>query len=131
MTKRRATTEFRIAALSAAIELVSNPGYGREWLQEEFVEKKVRTVRVTNDIVDAVEEILTDRLAQFAETLKTELAELLEDDNEPDEPSEDAPSDEPDEFAGGEIVIVDFIELTRNRSAEAPEREAMDTHHRR
>lgn len=82
MATRRVTTEFRIAALSAAIELVSRPDYSREWLKEEFVDENVKAVRVTNDVVDAVEEIVTERLGRFAKILNAELAELLTESDE-------------------------------------------------
>lgn len=88
LAKRPVTTEIKIAALSAAIELVARPEYNRGWLKEEFADETIKAVRVTEDIVDAVEEAMTERLARFTKILKAELDELLASDDEPDEAEE-------------------------------------------
>jgi hypothetical protein len=89
MAKRSVTTEIEIAALSAAIELVGRPEFCREWVKEEFADREVKAVRVTSDIVEAVEEKMLERMTRISKILEAELAELKDrdDDEENSEPT--------------------------------------------
>lgn len=89
MAKRSVTTEVQIAALSAAIELVARPEYSRDWLKEEFADEKINSVRVTGDILDAVEVTMVNKLEQIAKNLQAELDELLAADSDEDESASD------------------------------------------
>lgn len=80
MAKRSVTTEIQIAALSAAIELVGRPEYCRDWLKEEFADQHIKAIRVTDDILEAVDEAMIKRMTRLAKILQTELDELLESD---------------------------------------------------
>lgn len=82
VAKRSVTTEVQIAALSAAIELVARPEYSRDWLKEEFADEKINSVRVTGDILDAVEVTMVNRLERIAKILQAELDELLDADED-------------------------------------------------
>lgn len=100
MAKRSVTNEIQIAALSAALELVGRPDYSRGWLKDEFADRHINAVRVTGDIVVAVEDAMTERLTRLTKILQAELDEALA----ADESDEVKP-----EFAGADIEIVDFI----------------------
>lgn len=78
MAKRSVTDEIQIAALSAAIELVKNSEYSREWLKTEFAEREIKSVRMTDDILDAVEFALTNQLSYIAAQMKQQLKEGIE-----------------------------------------------------
>jgi hypothetical protein len=87
MAKRSVLDEIQIAALSAAIELVKNPEYSREWLKTEFAEQEIKSVRITDDILDAVEFALTNNLSQISAQMKLRLEEGIKhaDSVDPDE----------------------------------------------
>jgi hypothetical protein len=130
MAKRSVLDEIQIAALSAAIELVKNPEYSREWLKKEFAEREIKSVRMTDDILDAVEFALTNNLNYVAAQMKQRLEEGIKhaDSVDPDETpamkrvkqilanSEDpvaiaflAGEDVTSKLEGGDIPVVDFI----------------------
>lgn len=137
MAKRSVLDEIQIAALSAAIELVKNPEYSREWLKKEFAEREIKSVRMTDDILDAVEVTMVNQLDQIAAVLKLQLEAAIEradagDDYEsptmklvknildhsqdPDDTLQlEAVEVEP-EFYGGDIPIVDYISLIHDDS---------------
>jgi hypothetical protein len=137
MAKRSVLDEIQIAALSAAIELVKNPEYSREWLKTEFAEREIKSVRMTDDILDAVEFALTNNLSQISAQMKLRLEEGIKhaDSVDPDEtPAMKrvkqilASSDDPaavaflageevkPELYGEDIPIVDFIGLNYDDS---------------
>lgn len=141
MAKRSVTDEVHIAALSAAIELVKNPEYSRDWLKTEFAEREINSVRVTNDILDAVEVTMVNQLDQIAAMLKLQLEELikradavdddesptmklvnsiLEHDQDPDDTLQPETAEVKPKRDDEDIEIVDFIGLAHDESKVAP-----------
>lgn len=141
MAKRSVTDEVQIAALSAAIELIKNPEYSRDWLKTEFAEQEINSVRVTNDILDAVEVTMVNQLDQIAAMLKLQLEALIEradaeddyespatklaksildHDQDPDDTLQLEAAEVKPELAGADIEVVDFIGLAHDESAVSP-----------
>lgn len=141
MSKRSVTDEVHIAALSAAIELIKNPEYSRDWLKTEFADREINSVRVTNDILDAVEVTMVNQLDQIAAVLKLQLEAVIEradaeddyespatklaknilnHDQDPDDTMQLEADKVKPELAGADIEIVDFIGLAHDESKVSP-----------
>lgn len=141
MAKRSVLDEIHLAALSAAIELIKNPEYSRDWLKTEFADREINSVRVTNDILDAVEVTMVNQLDQIAAVLKLQLKAVIEradaeDDYEsptmklvknildhsqdPDDTLQLETAEIKPELDGADIEIVDFIGLAHDENKASP-----------